>query len=143
MVALVLAAVTGLSIWALTRPAPARMVRFPMPLADDLSFSGTGRPMVAIAPTGDRVAFTAGGGLWLRSLEQMDATLVRGSDGARNPFFAADGQSLGFWADEQFKQVSVSGGAPSRWVRRKTRGEPVGEPTTPFSSVRATVSGGW
>ena len=67
---------------------------------------------MAIAPTGDRVAFTATGGLWLRPLDQMDATLVSGSEGARNPFFSADGQWLGFWADDQLKRVSVSGGAP-------------------------------
>ena len=112
MVALVFAAVAGLAVWALTRPAPDRVVRFPMPLAGDLTFSGTGSPIVAIAPTGDRVAFTATGGLWLRPLDQMDATLVSGSEGARNPFFSADGQWLGFWADDQLKRVSVSGGAP-------------------------------
>ena len=102
----------GLAVWALTRPAPDRVVRFPMPLAGGLTFSGTGRPIVAIAPTGDRVAFTAGGGFWLRPLDQMDATLVSGSEGARNPFFSADGQRLGFYAANQLKRVSVSGGAP-------------------------------
>ena len=83
-----------------------------MPLAGDLTFSGTGRPIVAIAPTGDRVAFTANEGLWLRPLDQMDATLVSGSEEARHPFFSADGQWLGFWADDQLKRVSISGGAP-------------------------------
>ena len=102
----------GFADWALTRPAPVRMVRFPMPLADGLAFTFTGRPFVAIAPTGDRVAFTATGGLWLRPLDQMDATLVPGSEGARNPFFSADGQRLGFQAGDQLKLVSVSGGAP-------------------------------
>jgi len=105
-------AIGGLAVWALTGPAPARMVRLPMPLADDLNFSNAGRPIVAIAPTGDRVAFTAGGGLWLRPLDQMDATFVSGSDGARNPFFSADGQRLGFDAGGQLKRVPVSGGAP-------------------------------
>ena len=110
MVALVFAAAAGLAVWAFTRPAPARLVRFAMPLADDLTFSGAGRPIVAIAPTGDRVAFTAGGGVWLRPLDQMAATL--GSEQAINPFFSADGQWLGFYADNQLKRVSVSGGAP-------------------------------
>ena len=112
MVVLVFAAVAGLAVWALTRPAPDRVVRLSTPLAGDLTFTGTGRPIVAIAPTGDRVAFTAGGGLWLRPLDQMDATLVSGGEGARNPFFSADGQWLGFWADDQLKRVSISGGAP-------------------------------
>ena len=33
-------------------------------------------------------------------------------EGARGPFFSADGQSIGFWADGQLKKVGVSGGAP-------------------------------
>ena len=112
MVALVFAAVAGLAVWALTRPAPDRVVRVSLPLAGDLTFSGIGRPVVAVAPRGDRVAYTADGGLWLRPLDRMDATLVSGSEGARNPFFSADGQWLGFWADDQLKRVSFSGGAP-------------------------------
>ena len=91
MVALVFAAVAGLAVWALTRPAPDRVVRVSLPLAGDLTFSGIGRPVVAVAPRGDRVAYTADGGLWLRPLDRMDATLVSGSEGARNPFFSADG----------------------------------------------------
>jgi hypothetical protein len=113
----------GVVVWALTRPAPDRVARFPMPLADDLTFSNTGRPIVAIAPTGDRVAFTAGGAVWLRPLDQMDATLVSGSEGATNPFFSADGQSLGFYADGQLKRVSVSGGAS---VALGAAGNPLG-----------------
>ena len=104
--------VTGLAVWGLTRPAPDLVTRFSMPLAGDQRFSGTGRPIVAIAPTGDRVAFTADASLWLRPFDQMDATLVSGSEGARNPFFPADGQWLGFYADSQLKRVSISGGAP-------------------------------
>jgi len=113
----------GVVVWALTRPAPDRVARFPMPLADDLTFSNTGPPIVAIAPTGDRVAFTAGGAVWLRPLDQMDATLVSGSEGATNPFFSADGQSLGFYADGQLKRVSVSGGAS---VALGAAGNPLG-----------------
>ena len=105
-------AVGGLSVWALTRPAPDRVVRLTLPLAGDLIFSGRSRRIVAVAPTGDRVAYTADGGLWLRRLDQMDATLVSGSEEARGPFFSPDGQWLGFWALDQLKRVSVSGGAP-------------------------------
>ena len=47
-----------------------------------------------------------------------------GTEGsAREPFFSADGQSIGFRHDGQLKEVSVSGGAPvaladvSLWAR--------------------------
>ena len=113
VVALASLAVGGVGVWTLTRPAPDRVVRFPMPRAGELNFTGIGRPIVAIAPTGDRVAYTAVGGLWLRRLDEMNATLVPGTDGARNPFFSPDGQWLGFYADGdgQLKRVAVSGGA--------------------------------
>ena len=36
---------------------------------------------------------------------------MAGAEGGRHPFFSADGQSIGFWADQQLKKVAVSGGA--------------------------------
>ena len=58
------------------------------------------------------MAFAANGGLWLRAMDQMEATFLSGSEGGREAFFSADGQWLGFWADDQLKRVSISGGAP-------------------------------
>ena len=112
--ALTLLAVGGFGVWSLTRPTiePERVVRLPLPLSDGQTFSGTGRHIVAISPTHDYVAFIANEGLWLRPMDQMEATLLSGGEGAREPFFSADGQWLGFWADGQLKRVSISGGAP-------------------------------
>ena len=102
----------GLAVWGLTRPAPALVVRYPLPLPDGQDFSGAGRHIVAISPAHDYVAFTANQGLWLRPMDQMEATLLSGGEDAREPFFSADGQWLGFYADGQLKRVSISGGAP-------------------------------
>ena len=109
---LVLVALSGLAVWGLVSPAPERVARFPLPLSDGQNFSGTSRHIVAISPAHDHVAFTANQGLWLRPMDQMEATLLSGGEGAREPFFSADGQWLGFWADGQLKRVSISGGAP-------------------------------
>ena len=87
----------------MTRP----LLKPPGPAGPPLKSSGTTDP-----PRTRMRAFSSEG-LWLRPLDQMDATLVSGSEGARNPFFSADGQWLGFWADDQLKRVSVSGGARS------------------------------
>ena len=113
-IAAVLAAlvVGGLAVWSLTRPAPGMVVRFAMPLASDQVFSGTGRHVVAISPAHDYVAFTADGGLWLRPVAQMAATLMSEGERLIEPFFSPDGQWLGFWADGQLRRVSVSGGQP-------------------------------
>ena len=111
---LALLAVGGVAVWGLTGPTtePERVVRFPLPLSDGQNFSGTGRHIVAISPAHDYVAFTANAGLWLRPMDQMEATLLSGREEAREVFFSADGQWLGFHADGQLKRVSISGGAP-------------------------------
>ncbi len=103
----------GLAVWSLTRPGVQPVVRFPIPLAADETFSFTGRHIVAISPTGTHIVYTANQGLSLRPLDQLRATPVSGTEAeARSPFFSPDGQSIGFWAAGQLKKVSVSGGAP-------------------------------
>ena len=42
----------------------------------------------------------------------MEATPIRGTEGALEPFFSPDGQSVGFWVDGQLKRVTLSGGPP-------------------------------
>ena len=106
-------AVGGVAVWTLTRPAPPRMARFPIPLAADQTFTFTGRTLVAVSPDGSQVVYAANNSLWLRPVDQLQAVQVPGTEEeARGPFFSADGQSIGFWADNQLKKVSVSGGAP-------------------------------
>jgi serine/threonine-protein kinase len=50
--------------------------------------------------------------LYLRSLDRFEATPIPGTEGAQNPFFSPDGQSVGFFAEGKLKKVSLSGGAP-------------------------------
>ena len=90
------------------------MVRFPIPLAAEQNFIFTDFPLVAISPDGSQVVYEADGSLWLRSVDQLQAIQVPGTERARarGPFFSADGQSIGFWDLTQLKKVSLSGGAP-------------------------------
>ena len=103
---------TGLAVWSLTRPAPPRVVRFPIPLAADQAFGNHTRIAVAISPDGSQVVYATNNSLWLRPVDQLQAIQVPGTDEGRGPFFSPDGQSIGFWAPTQLKKVSVSGGAP-------------------------------
>ena len=106
---------TGFAVWTLTRPTPpppGLVTRFPIALAADQTFSFPGRPLVAISPDGSQVVYVANRSLWLRSVDQLQAIQVSGTEEeARGPFFSADGQSIGFWAAGQLKKVSVNGGA--------------------------------
>ena len=57
--------------------------------------------------------YTTTQGLALRSLDQLTPVLVAGTDGnAREPFFSANGQSIGFYSQTQLQKVFTSGGAP-------------------------------
>ena len=108
--------VTGLAVWTLTSPAPPQtglVSRFQIPLAADQTFGYAGLPMVDISPDGSQIVYTANDTLWLRPVDQLQAIQVPGTDAeVSGPFFSADGQSIGFWADGQLKKVAVSGGAP-------------------------------
>ena len=42
----------------------------------------------------------------------MEAQAIRGTEGARSPFFSPDGQSVGFLVLPQMKKIAVSGGTP-------------------------------
>ncbi len=77
-------------------------------------FSG---PAAILSPDGTRVAFQARNSevdptarIYLRSLDQLEASFIRGTEGGRDPFFSPDGQSLGFFADKKLKKISIQGG---------------------------------
>ena len=109
-----IAAIASTAVWIMMRPAappPGLVSRFPLPLAVDQVFTGLSRPLVAISPDGSQVVYVANDSLWLRRVDQLQATQVPGTEGAQAPFFSADGQSIGFWSASQLKRVAVSGGA--------------------------------
>ena len=70
-----------------------------------------------VSPVGRRFAFTAVSGdsaprLFVRSLDSRDATVIEGTDGAKQPFWSPDGRSLGFFAGGKLMKVAVAGGVP-------------------------------
>jgi Tol biopolymer transport system component len=71
---------------------------------------------LALSPNAHALAFVAGAdgetALWVRDLGVADARSLPGTEGATYPFWAPDGQTVGFFADGQLKRVEVTGGAP-------------------------------
>ena len=49
--------------------------------------------------------------LYVRRLDRLQATPLAGTDGAEGPFFAPDGQWIGFFAGGKLKKIAVTGGA--------------------------------
>ena len=78
-------------------------------------YTGTA-PEFAISPDGRHVAFAATtqgvSTLWVRSLATLAQRSIPGTEGARNPFWSPDSESLGFFASGQLKTIRVSGGSP-------------------------------
>src|SRR5262249_12477552 len=50
--------------------------------------------------------------LFLRPLDKLEPAPIPGTQHARNPFFSADGEWVGFVADRALKKVSLRGGSP-------------------------------
>jgi Tol biopolymer transport system component len=49
--------------------------------------------------------------LAMRRLDQSIVTILRGTEGAVDPFFSPDGQWIGFFAGQKLKKIPVQGGA--------------------------------
>jgi serine/threonine-protein kinase len=97
-------------------PRPAQPVRLIAELGADAplvkSFYGSS---TVISPDGTRLAFTAVGTdklshLYVRSLDQMQATMLSGTEEARGPFFSPDGRWIAFFSNEILKKIAVDGG---------------------------------
>ena len=48
--------------------------------------------------------------LAMRRVDQLEATVLKGTAGARTPFVSPDGRWVGFWSEGELKKISVSGG---------------------------------
>lgn len=71
-------------------------------------------PMISISPDGSKL-LTMGGTsrerrLYLRPLDQLDATPLRGTEGATRPAFSRDGGSILFLVDTRLKRMPLAGG---------------------------------
>ena len=102
-------------------PAAPELVEFPILPPEGSSLTNLAVDF-NVSPDGRHVAFIAnskaGSSLCVRSLAAVDVRLIRGTDGARNPFWSPDSQSIGFFAGNQLKTVKASGEAavvPLTW----------------------------
>ena len=92
------------------------MSRFVVSLGPNEVLGAEGDPAVALSPDGSHLVYVAGKGdqnlLYLRSLDQLQATPISGSEGATTAFFSPDGRWVGFYADNKVKKLPLDGGVP-------------------------------
>ena len=114
------ALVVVLFLWAPWRPPPQPSQRtLRASIGADASLPVDRGASVILSPNGTTLAFVAKppgqrSALFVRKLNQLQATPLAGTDDAASPFFSPDGQWIAFFADGQLKKVSVTGGAPIR-----------------------------
>ena len=106
----------GVAVWNLKpeRPPDSRLVtRFDYELPDGQQFRNMGGPVLALSPDGSQFVYNAVGGLYLRSMEELEGRLISGTEASLvNPFFSPDGQWVGYWSDGHLKKIAIAGGTP-------------------------------
>jgi Tol biopolymer transport system component len=116
------AIIAGVAGWML-KPAPIepkRVMRSEYELPAGQEFIRNPRGVIqyqmAVSPDGSQFVYATNQGLYLRSLNELDARLIPGTDkDSFQPFFSPDGQSIGYFSqsDQKLKKVGIRGGVPS------------------------------
>ena len=116
VVALLLGSVAGFLLHRPNSPAASiRTVIGPPPnAAFRLTDDAAGPPV--LSPDGGTLAFTASdqqgkNGLWVRSMNSVEARALAGTDSAIFPFWSPDSRSVGFFVDGKLKTIDVNGGS--------------------------------
>lgn len=105
--------------WGKPAAVPRPMVKFEAELWSGGEIGSVVGTNLVLSPEGSRmvfVAFNANGiaQLHTRRLDDLEISLLPGTEGARNPFFSPDGQWIAFWADHKLKKAPVTGTSGNR-----------------------------
>jgi Tol biopolymer transport system component len=117
--AVVTSAMVGAAAWMLRSPASSSPVtRFALTLSEGQQFTVVNNQILAVSPDGTRLVYVANNQLYLRSMSDLEARPIPGTQQQTTsspftPVFSPDGQSIAFFsqADRAVKKIAVSGGA--------------------------------
>jgi eukaryotic-like serine/threonine-protein kinase len=133
--ALAAVAIIALAFWLGRRTAPppiaAPVTRFLVNVApaerllaapEDRE-AGEGRPSrtaMTWSPDGRSIIFSAAEGerqqLYIRSLDQLKATPLPGTQGGSLPFVSPDGRWVGFWSSGALRKIPIDGSGPATMI---------------------------
>ncbi|MFN0010390.1 MAG: protein kinase domain-containing protein [Phycisphaerales bacterium] len=101
-------------VWFTAQPAATAVMRLTMTIPEAQSLASFPGSMMDISPDGTRVVFVgrteAGRQLYLRALDQTEATPIANTESAFCPFFSPDGQWIAFGQNGKLRKVSILGG---------------------------------
>ena len=116
--AVVASAMVGAAAWTLKPTPPLTVARFAFALGEGQQFTVSNSQSLAVSPDGTRLVYVANSQLYLRSISDLEArpipgTQQRGSASPFAPVFSPDGQSIAFFSqvDGAVKEIAASGGA--------------------------------
>ena len=97
-------------------PKSAQPIWLSAEIGADANLSTEQGSSAVLSPDGTRLVFVAKDSdqkrhIYVRLLDQLQATVLSGTENAQNPFFSPDGRWLGFFADGRLKKIFVQGGA--------------------------------
>ena len=107
----VITAIASLAGWSLKPNEPRVITRFSYDLPPSHVLRGPTRALIAVSPDGRRFVYNTVDGLYLRSMDALEARLLPGTEEPlESPVFSPDGQSLAYYtrADRQLKRLALS-----------------------------------
>jgi Tol biopolymer transport system component/tRNA A-37 threonylcarbamoyl transferase component Bud32 len=113
----IVATALAASKWRAAPNAPAEPVRFTLPAALNGKTSSVGYNIVAVSPDGRALVYVGLGEgrrqqLMLRTLGDISARPLPGTEDALHPFFSPDGRWIGFIRGNQLYKLAVDGASP-------------------------------
>jgi len=108
--------------WSLLRPGPPNpVIQYTLAFPEGEGLLDAFGTSLALSPDGSRLVYVGIGDqdqqLWIRQRDQLSVSPLPGTDGGHQPFFAPDGQRVGFVTlDRALKVVSLTGEPPTTLV---------------------------
>lgn len=115
VVAVLTAVIAGAAVWILKPPEPQQVTQFVHYLTEDQQFANRAYPFLAVSPDGRQLAYSTTTGLFLRSMDRLDARCISAAnENTSTPFFSPDSNWVGYcsWTDNKLKKVFLNGGPP-------------------------------
>ena len=104
----------GIATWvSVSDPPRLPVTRFAvaLPSGDSLSFRHN---KFALSPDSSHLVYAATDRLYVRPMDQAQATAIQERKAVAIRFFPPDGQSVGFWVSGELKKVPLGGGPAQR-----------------------------
>jgi serine/threonine-protein kinase len=104
----------GVTIWYVKPSESRQVIRLDhdLPSGQQLYRPGDA-PALAVSRDGRQFVYSTPEGLYLRSVDELNAKLIAGTEGnPLMPLFSPDGKWIGYSAGSQLKKISVNGGTP-------------------------------